>query len=121
MDNYLMFGKLMRCKRLMLPRHVFVISPMPPAAAALTGGVVSTDSVDLRKLFPQKRSLTTLERHKANVNKRKTGKADRKSRLRKWVLVKRSAASLNRLGLRFQPVIVNMPPRTSSPFSLDAQ
>ena len=72
--------------------------------------MVSTENLDMRKLFPRKRVQTTVERHKANINKEKSEKSEKKSRLKKLAMIRKCGDILSQFGLQFDPVVIGNEP-----------
>lgn len=71
--------------------------------------MVSTTNVDMKKLFPRKRTQTTVDRHKANTNKDKSEKSEKKIWLRKRAMIRKCGDLLSQFGLHFEPVVIGRP------------
>lgn len=113
MDNYLMFGKLMRCESCPHVKHVSHLFAVPFLLSSnvmgSSGNTVPKEIARHRKLFLPKPEVTSVERHKAMMNKEKTKKGLKKSRRKKEAMMKKCTEILSLYGLSFQPVVIGKP------------
>lgn len=58
-------------------------------------------------MFPRKKKQTTVEKHKAETNKGKSAKSERRIRSKKREMIRKCRNIMTQCGLVFDPVVIN--------------